>query len=212
MRLKILVITLAGLLLAGWHLFLQCRSSGFTYRLLTLFLVPYWTTFVLLGAGVVGAAPGSWLEYVLEQPASRVVCAADLKVIAKKFKPSVHFIQRDINDLPLDAFAPFCDKFDLVLSDMAPNTTGVKIVDQARSLELCEVAARFAAQNLRAGGAFVAKIFAGEATPDFVARLRTHFAEVKTYKPDASRDESFEFYVIGKDFQGNWSSRCSNAC
>ncbi|GHV20522.1 hypothetical protein AGMMS49959_08040 [Planctomycetales bacterium] len=55
MRLKILVITLAGLLLAGWHLFLQCRSSGFTYRLLTLFLVPYWTTFVLLGAGVVGA-------------------------------------------------------------------------------------------------------------------------------------------------------------
>ncbi|MDR0867533.1 MAG: RlmE family RNA methyltransferase [Planctomycetota bacterium] len=153
-----------------------------------------------------GAAPGSWLEYILEQTASRpvpaIICAADLKVIAKKFKPSVHFIQRDINEIPLDAFAPFCDKFDLVLSDMAPNTTGVKIVDQARSLELCEVAARFAAQNLRAGGAFVAKIFAGVATPDFVARLRTHFAEVKTYKPDASRDESFEFYVIGKDFQG----------
>ncbi|MDR0868240.1 MAG: glycosyltransferase family 39 protein [Planctomycetota bacterium] len=55
MRLKLLIITLIGLLLLGWHLFLQCRSSGFTYRLLTLFIAPYWTTFVLLGAGVAGA-------------------------------------------------------------------------------------------------------------------------------------------------------------
>lgn len=148
-----------------------------------------------------GAAPGSWLEYALEKTAGRAaICAVDVKPIARKFKGLVEFKLADIREVAPDAFAAVADKFDVVLSDMAPSTSGVRLIDQARSLELCATAAAFAARNLRPGGRFVCKIFEGPETRSFRQGLRAHFSEVKLFKPDASRDESFEIYVIGHGF------------
>jgi 23S rRNA (uridine2552-2'-O)-methyltransferase len=148
-----------------------------------------------------GAAPGSWLEYIVERVhAGAVIAAVDLKLIAKKFKPRVKFHLGDARELPIDAFRAVAEKFDVVLSDLAPNTSGVRVVDHARSVELCECAAAFALANLRDGGHFVAKIFTGAETANFIQSLRPRFAEVKTFKPDACRDESFETYVIAKNF------------
>lgn len=148
-----------------------------------------------------GASPGSWLEYALEKTAGRAkICAVDIKLIAKKFKGVVDFKLADIREVPTDAFAAVTDKFDVVLSDMAPSTSGVRLIDQARSLELCETAATFALKNLREGGKFVCKIFEGPETGTFRKSLQAHFSTVKLLKPDASRDESFEIYVIGLGF------------
>lgn len=149
-----------------------------------------------------GASPGSWLEYALEKTAgSAVICAVDIKLIAPKFKGKVQFKLADIRDVPVCAFAAVAEKFDVVLSDMAPSTSGVRVIDQARSLELCETAATFALANLRPGGKFVCKIFEGPEVASFRKGLQKHFAEVKLFKPDASRDESFEIYVIGLGFK-----------
>lgn len=148
-----------------------------------------------------GASPGSWLEYALEKTAGRAaLCAVDLKPIARKFKGVVEFKLADVREVTPDAFAAVVDRFDVVLSDMAPSTSGVRLIDQARSLELCETAAAFAVHNLRPGGHFVCKIFEGPETASFRRGLQERFSTVKLFKPDASRDESFEIYVIGHGF------------
>lgn len=150
-----------------------------------------------------GAAPGSWLEYVLETVGPRgVVCAADVQPIHRKFKGRVTFRKADALDLAPDAFADAAGAFDAVLSDMAPRTSGVKTADQARSLALCRAALRIARGALRPGGRFVCKAFDGPDLPDFRRELAECFETVKLAKPAASRDESMEMYVLGLAFRG----------
>ena len=149
-----------------------------------------------------GAAPGSWLEHILARVGpGGVVCAVDLKVIDRKFKGRVHFRRADARELAPDAFSDVAPAFDVVLSDMAPNTTGIRITDQARSLELCESAWGYARRALRPGGHFVCKIFDSPDADAFRQGLSGFFRDVRSRKPDACRGESFERYFVGLHFQ-----------
>lgn len=144
-----------------------------------------------------GACPGSWLEYILEKIGDKgIACALDLNVINKKFKDTVHFKLMDVRDLTLDTFSEHVRRFHVVVSDMAPKTSGIKLTDQARSLELCEMAVEYAMKVLAKKGNFVCKIFDSPEVKPFRESLREHFREVRTLKPDASRDESTETYII----------------
>jgi 23S rRNA (uridine2552-2'-O)-methyltransferase len=91
---------------------------------------------------------------------------------------------------------------DLVISDMAPNMTGVPAVDQARSMEVAELALDFAHQTLKPGGTVLIKTFQGEGFNEFYAQMRRQFAKIVTRKPQASRSESREIYLLGKGFKG----------
>ena len=149
-----------------------------------------------------GASPGSWLEYILDAIGPEgAACAVDLKPIHKKFKGRAQFRQLDVRDMRGDEFASGAGVFDVIVSDMAPNTSGVRLVDQARSQELCECAAALADKMLRPGGSFVCKIFYGPGTERFRAVLGRRFDVVKLRKPDACRDESAETYIIGRGFR-----------
>lgn len=146
----------------------------------------------------VGACPGSWLEYILRRVGDGgVVCAVDLNPIDKRFKAEpVHFKKMDLRELTRETFAECTDGFDAVVSDAAPNTSGIRLVDQARSLELCEAAGAFALQALRPGGSFVCKIFESLEFQTFRAAMQRKFRAVRTRKPAACRDESIEIYLI----------------
>ena len=151
-----------------------------------------------------GSAPGGWSQV-----------AADLvghkgRVIASDILPmdglaGVEFIQGDftedeiferiqaaIGDQPLD----------LVISDMAPNISGMSALDQPRSMYLVELAVHMAREVLAPGGSFVAKVFQGEGFEDLMRECKTSFATVLTRKPKASRARSREVYLVAKNFKG----------
>ena len=88
--------------------------------------------------------------------------------------------------------------FDVVLSDMAPSTTGSRVVDTARSFDLCQAALAIARQVLQPGGAFVCKIFQGEDFKQFTEAVKSGFTECRIFKPQSSRKASMEIYIIGK--------------
>ena len=153
-----------------------------------------------------GASPGSWSQYASKAigPKGRLL-GIDLTEILIGL-PNVTFVQQDIftADWPaLFARAGITPPVDAVISDMAPKTTGVKITDQARSYELCQMALGVALQHLRPGGVFVAKFFDG---PDFQAfrqELQAVFASVSFLRPHSTRKESKELFFIAKGFKGN---------
>ena len=157
------------------------------------------------GAAVLdlGACPGSWSMYASERvgPAGRVL-AIDLKPAGTAFAANVTYMIGDMLEPGpdiLEAFAKF-GPFDVVLSDMAPNTIGHKFTDQARSFELCEAALSVAVARLKPGGSFVVKIFQG---PDFQAYqkgLRLYFTKVRVAKPKSSRPESKEIFFVATGF------------
>ena len=147
-----------------------------------------------------GAAPGSWSQVLVEcvGRSGRVV-AVDLLEVA--LVPGVMVIQGDFGEEAVlrrleEALAG--RKIDLVVSDMAPNISGVRSSDQARSIHLCELALDFAGTHLNSGGAFVVKAFQGAGYPEFLAAMRRIFVSVASRKPGASRSESNEMYLVGK--------------
>ena len=148
-----------------------------------------------------GSCPGSWLEYIIEAigPEGNA-CAVDLKPIHKKFKGIAHFRMCDVRTLTGSEFAGIAERFDAIVSDMAPNTSGIRIVDQARSQELCECVVSLADRLLKKGGNLVMKIFYGPDTEAFRASLAGRFRSVNLRKPDACRNESIEAYIIGLGF------------
>ncbi|MFO7718024.1 MAG: RlmE family RNA methyltransferase, partial [Desulfohalobium sp.] len=166
--------------------------------------------FQFLGKGQrildLGAAPGSWTLFAAKKAggAGRVV-AVDLKAIDIDLPENVTVLQEDLLH-PSTGFAEVVGRevpFDVVLSDMAPKTTGVKITDQARSMELAEMARDVALDSLQTPtGVFVVKIFEGPDVPQFVSDLRQYFKKVKTAKPKSSRAESKETFVMGFGFKG----------
>lgn len=153
-----------------------------------------------------GAAPGSWSLFAAQKvgPAGRVL-ALDIQTTEQEFPENVRFLVHDaFEDSPelLAIMEPLLP-FDLVMSDMAPRTTGVKFTDQARSLELCERARDVALRRLKPGGDFVAKIFEGPDAKAFQESLKPHFEKVRGFKPKSSRSESKETFILGLGFQGD---------
>lgn len=145
-----------------------------------------------------GAAPGGWSQLVapLVQPGGRVI-AMDL--LEMPGLAGVDFIHGDFSEegafSRLEALLGD-QPVDLVLSDMAPNMSGVATVDQARAMGLAELALQFSQQRLRSGGNMVIKLFQGEGFDAFVKELRTYFDRVRVRKPEASRSRSREVFAV----------------
>ena len=145
-----------------------------------------------------GAAPGGWCEY-----ASRIVGDRG-RIIGVDLLPmeavaGVEFIQGDFTEQDtLDRLLALVGerRFDLVLSDMAPNLSGVESVDQPRSIYLAELALDMAANFLQPNGSLVVKLFQGAGSDDLIASMRRSFRKVKLRKPDASRSRSSEIYAV----------------
>lgn len=151
-----------------------------------------------------GAAPGGWSQYVAQ------ILDGTGKMIALDILPmdslaDVIVIQGDfteesvLQELRQQVGGA---KVDLVLSDMAPNTSGIRTTDQAKSMYLCELALDFACESLKEGGDFLTKIFHGPGFDAFYKHLKKTFQTVSTRKPQASRARSQETYVLARGFKG----------
>lgn len=162
----------------------------------------------LLSSGMLvvdlGAAPGGWSQVAAKSvaPRGRVV-AVDLLPMSDM--PGVTVIRGDFqDDATLIAVQAALEgaQADLVISDMAPNISGIAPVDQARASALAELALDFALKHLKPRGNFLVKAFQGEGYDAYVKTLRAHFSEVVTRKPEASRSRSNEVYLLGKGLRG----------
>ena len=159
----------------------------------------------ILRPGVVcvdlGSSPGSWSQLAtkLVGPGGRVVA---VDVLPMEPLPGVEFVLGDLtsNGTIAALRAALGDsKVDLVMSDMAPNISGTRAMDQPRSLALIEEALAFAEDVLKPGGTLLLKAFQGEGIDEFVRFLGTHFESVKRIKPKASRAESREIYLLARN-------------
>jgi len=151
-----------------------------------------------------GAAPGGWSQYAVKRVGgSGRVIAVDILPIAPI--PGVEVIEGDIAQPPvLDLIRErLTDKpVDLVISDVAPNMSGMATVDQARSIGLAELVLEFADKMLKPGGSLLIKTFQGEGFNSLYAQMRGRFAKLASRKPSASRSESREIFLLGKGFKG----------
>jgi 23S rRNA (uridine2552-2'-O)-methyltransferase len=150
-----------------------------------------------------GAAPGGWSQVALKRGAARVV-GIDLLPIDPV--SGALFVQGDFTDpgMPGRLAALLGGEADLVLSDMAPNTTGHATTDHVRIMALTEMALDFALQVLAPGGAFAAKVFQGGSERQMLESLKRRFATVRHAKPPSSRKESSELYVVATGFRGRF--------
>jgi 23S rRNA (uridine2552-2'-O)-methyltransferase len=150
-----------------------------------------------------GAAPGSWSQFVTEKLKGRArIVAIDL--LPMDSLASTEFIQGDFTDDSVLAELREMlgeDKVDLVMSDMAPNISGNRAVDQPRSMYLAELALEFAREVLAKRGDFVCKLFQGAGIDPFMADVRSSFSTVKVKKPKASRAGSREVYLVARNYQ-----------
>ncbi|HOI95056.1 MAG TPA: RlmE family RNA methyltransferase [Syntrophobacter fumaroxidans] len=146
-----------------------------------------------------GAAPGSWMQFAREIVGpSGLVVGVDLKGVEHRFPEGVVVLQGDVTDPGLArSLSVEHGPFDVVLSDMAPSTSGIRVADSARSALLFESALEMARSALRPGGHFVAKLFQGAEFHVLLQAVKRDFEWVKVTKPDASRKQSKEIYVIG---------------
>lgn len=150
-----------------------------------------------------GAAPGGWSQFVSARLKGNVRIVA-LDLLPMDALPGVQFIQGDIRDD--DVFAALLaelgdSRVDLVMSDMAPNISGNRAVDQPRSMHLAELALDAARKLLGRNGNMVCKLFQGEGSDAFVADARKHFEKVRIMKPKASRPGSHEVYLVARNYQ-----------
>ncbi len=142
-----------------------------------------------------GAAPGAWSQVAQKCIGdSGVIVGIDLKPIEIQV-PKARFFVMDAFEF--DSTILPRPEVDVLLSDMAPNTTGVRQVDQARSLALCEQVLTLSETHLKAGGHLVMKIFEGHEAEEFGRKMKRHFGEFKRFKPEAVRKGSFETYLVG---------------
>jgi 23S rRNA (uridine2552-2'-O)-methyltransferase len=147
-----------------------------------------------------GVAPGGWTQAAVQRGAARVVAVDLLAVdpVAGAVLLQGDFTEPEVQQALL---AELGGKADLVLSDMAPNTTGHAATDHLRIMALAEAALAFAIDALAEGGGFVAKVFQGGAEKAMLEQLKRHFASVRHAKPPASRKESSELYVVATGFR-----------
>jgi len=151
-----------------------------------------------------GCSPGSWLLYAAELVGKRGrVVGIDLKEIRIKLPPQAKTLTADIMTIDRAWFdeQKLGDRFNVVLSDMAPATSGNKGLDAARSFQLCQAALNIAEMVLKPGGSFICKIFQGEEFKEFSDIVKNRFKRHKIFKPQSSRKESKEIFVIGLGFK-----------
>lgn len=157
------------------------------------------------GARVVdlGAAPGGWTQVAVQRAGPRGKVVA-LDLLPMDPVPGATVLQGDFEDPAAEAavLAALDGPADLVLSDMAPNTTGHAATDHLRIIALAELALDFALKVLAPGGGFVAKVFQGGSEKELLAALKRNFAAVRHAKPPASRKDSAELYVVATGFRG----------
>lgn len=157
------------------------------------------------GARVVdlGCAPGGWIQVALRKLGERgVVVGLDLLPVDPIAGATI--LEGDFQDAEVErrVEATLGGRADLVLSDMAPNTTGHAATDHLRIMGLAELALDFALRVLAPGGGFVAKVFQGGSEKNFLETLKARFATVRHAKPPASRKDSAELYVVATGFRG----------
>lgn len=146
-----------------------------------------------------GCAPGSWMLYAAKQtgPAGKVF-GIDLKAVDIQLPENIIAVQDNILRLENPDFLGQAEGFNLVMSDMAPATTGRKDVDALRSFELCRMALEVALKNLKTNGHFICKIFQGNEFKAFEKETKAAFRECKIFKPESCRKQSKEIYIIAK--------------
>lgn len=147
-----------------------------------------------------GAAPGGFLQVILDAVGpTGVVVGVDVVPIRPLGAPNVHTLATDVLAPEFDArlAAVHPGPFDVVVSDLAPKTSGIRTTDEARSLRLAGVALDVAQRRGRAGGHFVAKLFMGGDFDEFRGAVRAAYGELKLVRPEATRGGSMEVYVVG---------------
>ena len=163
-----------------------------------------------------GAAPGSWSLYVLRHTASDFganasvfLVSADIAPLSRQYDRGLfgggnfRFIQGDITDPAVRDSILSLGPYNLIISDVAPATTGNRFIDTTRSLELAETVVAYAANALSANGSLVVKVFQGGDSVQLLTRMKILFKSAKSYKPQACRDESFETYYLGTGYEPN---------
>lgn len=149
-----------------------------------------------------GAAPGGWSQ-VAERLVGDDGRVFALDILHMDSIAGVDFIQGDFReDGPYQQLLDLLEgrPVDLVISDMAPNVSGVSAVDQPKAMYLCELALEFARQTLRPGGGFVVKVFQGEGYDEYFKEVRSSFGKLSTRKPKASRPKSREVYLVAGNY------------
>ena len=145
-----------------------------------------------------GAAPGSWSQYAAKKIKNGTILSIDLKEIIEI--ENIFKIKGDFTELESQNKIKkyFNDKVDVILSDMAVNTSGNKYLDSNSTGELCISAIKFSRNMLKSKGIFVSKIFMGSSFNDIMKEAKATFKEIRIYKPQASRKESKENFIICK--------------
>ena len=147
-----------------------------------------------------GAAPGSWSQYLSTKVGEKGrVLGVDLIPVGLTL-PNAVFIHADLRDLNLEKIFlenNFVPPFDGVFSDMAPRTTGIRVTDQARSTELCELALHISDRFLKPGGNFVCKFFHSDDFTELKKQIDSRFGKVEVLRPKSTRKESKEIFLIG---------------
>ncbi len=145
-----------------------------------------------------GSAPGSWSQYLSEKSKNSKILSIDLKDI-EKINNVTHLVGDFLDEKNQKIISNFFeDKLDLIVSDMAVNTTGNKNLDAISTGELSINAMKFSARYLKKNGSFVSKIFMGSTFNEIVENGKKNFKEVKVYKPPSSRKDSKESFIICK--------------
>lgn len=150
-----------------------------------------------------GCAPGSWILYIAKEvglPAGRQgdkgrVVGIDIDNIKINLPKNAEFIKGDIMEIKIDGM------FDVVVSDLAPHTTGIKFIDVEKSLELNYQVMEIVRKNLVSGGNFLCKMFEGEGTDEFFKKAKQYFKFIKIFRPKATRKGSREIYIVAMGFK-----------
>ena len=151
-----------------------------------------------------GAAPGGWTQVIAEKISTKgKVIALDLQDITPFNTPHVLVIKGDFEDeIVQQELAKHMDFADVIVSDMAAAACGIPAVDHLRIGNLLEASMRFSIKHLVKGGAFVAKVLRGGTETQLLNELKQHFSNVAHFKPNSSRQDSAEMYVVAKGFKG----------
>ncbi len=151
-----------------------------------------------------GYHPGSWIQYTSKKVGvNGTVIGADIRDINTKLSnlKNVRVYQKDVLEIQSMEELGVSSQFDVVLSDMAPNTTGIQSVDQARSLNLVEMVFFLLPKFLKPGGNVVVKVFESNDAQVFLREQKKHFSEFHYLRPESTRSVSKEYFVIGKNFR-----------
>ena len=155
-----------------------------------------------------GCAPGSWSLYAAKLIGKQgKVLGLDLQEVIHKMPLHVETLVMDVLEIDWEWLdeQDLINEFDVILSDMAPSTTGTKMLDATRSFQLCQAALNITEFALKPGGSFVCKIFQGEDFNEFLESVKERFRNHRIFKPHSSRKESREIYVLGIGYRGYYT-------